>query len=134
MVKACTSEDALVAELSSAGGKLVVVDFWATWCGPCMGFAPTFDAMAAEYQGRDEPVIFLKVEDKAADCHQARGIRALPTFQLYLKGSKVAEVSGRALAECILRSVQSFLLKLPLTPYPSPRHRRRGSQSTRTYR
>ena len=94
MVKAISSEDDLVRELSAAGGRLVVVDFWAKWCGPCMAFAPVFDAIAAEYAGRDEPVVFLKVEDTAADCHQARGIRALPTFQLYLKGAKVDEVRG----------------------------------------
>ena len=93
MVKSVTSEEDLVAQLSSAGGRLVVIDFWAQWCGPCVAFAPTFDAIAADYASRDEPVVFLKCEDKAADAHQARGIRALPTFQFYLKGVKVDEVS-----------------------------------------
>ena len=47
----------LESRLSSAGGKLVVVDFYAAWCGPCKAIAPQIEAMNA---GMDD-VVFLKV-------------------------------------------------------------------------
>ena len=72
---------------------LNVVDFWAGWCGPCMRFAPTFDAMSRSpaYEGR---VRFFKVEDVVlkAEGSDPFGIRSLPTFILFLNGKEVARV------------------------------------------
>ncbi|KAG8462002.1 hypothetical protein KFE25_014021 [Diacronema lutheri] len=78
--------------LKEAGDKLVIVDFTATWCGPCKMIGPVFDKLAAEYGDR---AVFLKVDvdensDTAADC----GIRAMPTFQFYKSGGKLAEFAG----------------------------------------
>ncbi|KJE91856.1 thioredoxin [Capsaspora owczarzaki ATCC 30864] len=73
------------------GDKLVIVDFYATWCGPCKMIAPQIEKLAAENTG----ITFLKVdvdelEDVAASC----SISAMPTFQAFRKGSKVGEVIG----------------------------------------
>merc|ERR1712196_432837 len=92
------------AALKDAGGKLVVVDFTATWCGPCQRIAPVFAKMAEEMPD----VVFVKVdvdenEETAGEC----GIQAMPTFQFYKEGAKVHEFSG-ASEEKIREAIAKF--------------------------
>ncbi|KAI6135560.1 thioredoxin-domain-containing protein [Pisolithus sp. B1] len=79
-----TSVPQLETLLSASDDKLTVIDFHATWCGPCHAIAPTFEALAKEYPN----VNFLKCDvDAAKDVASAYGVRAMPTF-VFLKGSK----------------------------------------------
>ena len=69
----------------------VLVDFTASWCGPCKKIGPYFEELATKYPD----VIFVKIDvddldDVAAEC----GISAMPTFQLYSNGVKVQEMTG----------------------------------------
>ena len=74
-----------------AKDKLTVVDFTASWCGPCQRIAPVFAKMAEEMPD----VEFVKVDvDENEETAQACGIRAMPTFQFYKAGNKVDEFSG----------------------------------------
>jgi thioredoxin 1 len=66
----------------------VLVDFWASWCGPCRALAPTIEAIAAQYAGKLK-VGKLNVEENG-DVPMRYSITALPTL-LILKGGKVAE-------------------------------------------
>jgi thioredoxin-like negative regulator of GroEL len=57
----------------------VIVDFWASYCGPCMQFKPTYEAAARA--NKNKQVVFCAVEtDKVRDCAQANNIRSIPTF------------------------------------------------------
>ena len=56
-VKVVADDSQFQSELSSAGSKLVVVDFTASWCGPCKRIAPFYDELSAKYS----KAIFLKV-------------------------------------------------------------------------
>lgn len=63
----------------------VVVDFWASYCGPCMQFKPTYEGAA---QGnKNTKIVFCAVEtDKVRDAASANNIQSIPTFMFYLGG------------------------------------------------
>ena len=85
-------------ELKEAGEKLVVVDFHATWCGPCKKMAPAIEKLAAVLKGR---CVFLKVDvDENEQTAQGCGVQAMPTFVFFRKARPVGEkVQGADLAK-----------------------------------
>jgi len=83
-----TLEDvnSLVLRAGSAG-QLVVIDFTATWCGPCQMIAPIFKEMSNTY----DDVVFLKVDvDENAETAANYNVSAMPTF-IFIKGGVVVE-------------------------------------------
>ncbi|KAL4423311.1 hypothetical protein ABPG77_006106 [Micractinium sp. CCAP 211/92] len=76
---------------SHHGHKTVIVDFTATWCGPCRMIGPVFEQLSTEY----ESIVFLKVDvDEVEQVAAACGISAMPTFQVWQGGKKVDELVG----------------------------------------
>lgn len=70
----------------------VVVDFWATWCGPCIGMAPHYERVAGEMEPNYR---FLKVDTDANPELSARyRIQAIPTLMLFKGGKLVAQRPG----------------------------------------
>ena len=69
-----------------ATDSLMLVDFWATWCGPCRMLGPVIEELAEDYEGKD--VIIGKVDvDENMELAQQYGIMGVPTV-LLLKGGK----------------------------------------------
>lgn len=78
--------------LKTSGRKLVVVDFHATWCGPCHAIAPYYEQLSRQYTGRAR---FLKVDvDAAEDVARHCSVSAMPTFHMYVQGKLVSDFSG----------------------------------------
>lgn len=70
----------------------VVVDCWASWCGPCMRFAPVFEEAAAKLEPK---VRLAKLDTDANQTTAARlGIRSIPTLILFKGGKEAARISG----------------------------------------
>lgn len=72
--------------------RIVVVDFWAIWCGPCMTFAPVFERLQAEYS---KNFIFVKVNvDEVGSIAQRYRITGIPTTLFLRGGSIIHKVVG----------------------------------------
>ena len=78
--------------LDASRDQLVVVDFWATWCGPCRSMAPHLDTIADEYDGK---VRIVKVDaDRNQKCMITYGIKNLPTLLVFKDGEVVDKLVG----------------------------------------
>ncbi|XP_070598544.1 thioredoxin domain-containing protein 2-like [Erythrolamprus reginae] len=78
-------------QLDTAGGNLIVVDFSATWCGPCKMIKPFYHSMSEKYPD----VIFIEIDvDDAQDVASHCDVKCMPTFQFYKNSEKVHEFSG----------------------------------------
>ena len=85
-----------------ADNNLVLVDFWATWCGPCRSFAPVFDKASEKHSD----IVFGKVDiDENASLAGAAGVSSVPTLMAFKEGvlvySEAGALGGAALQDFI---------------------------------
>jgi thioredoxin 1 len=85
------TDTTFAAEVDQAQG-LVLVDFWATWCGPCLMIAPYLDQMAQKHAGK------LKVAKLDVDANQQTAmrfnVRSIPTMMFFKDGKHVDTLVG----------------------------------------
>lgn len=73
-------------------GELVMVDFFAEWCGPCKMLAPALEELGSEMEGRAR---ILKVDvDRSPDLAQKYGISGVPTVMIFKNGTAVEKMVG----------------------------------------
>ena len=85
-----------IADANRAGlmaeGKPMILDFWATWCGPCQMVGPMIDELAEEFNGK---IIVGKVNvDENSDLPSQYGIRNIPTILFFKGGELVSKLVG----------------------------------------
>ena len=86
---------------------VVLVDFWAEWCGPCRRLAPTVEALAGEYDGR-ATVAKLNVDENPSVPSRFM-IRGIPTLLLFKNGELAETMVGLAAKEDIAKLIEKHL-------------------------
>ncbi len=86
---------------------LVLVDFWAVWCGPCRMIAPTIEELAGEYKGKLK-VVKLNT-DENPDIASRYKIMGIPTIIFFKNGEKVDQMVGAVPKPQIKSKIDSFL-------------------------
>ncbi len=90
------------------GGQPVIIDFWATWCGPCRMISPIVDEIATEYEGK---VVVAKCNvDESSTVPGQFGIRNIPTILFFKDGKMVDKTVGAVSKKDIIAKIENSLL------------------------
>lgn len=92
MVHKVKHQEDLEEQFKAAGDKVVVIDFFAVWCGPCKGISPTLEKFSQTYAAN---IVVLKVDvDECEEVAAFYNISSMPTFIFWKNGEILEQFSG----------------------------------------
>jgi putative thioredoxin len=99
--------------------KLVILDFWAEWCGPCKQLTPVLEKVAAEYADKGVVLAKVNVDEEQFIAAQFQ-VRSIPTVYAMFQGQPVADLTGARTESQLKQYLDQILAKVPVQAGDEP--------------
>jgi len=94
--------------------KLVIVDFWAEWCGPCKALAPMLEKVCAEYAAKGVKLVKLNVDEEQFIAAQFQ-VKSIPAVYAVFQGQPVADLSPARTESQLKQALDQILAQIPVS-------------------
>ncbi len=99
--------------------NLVILDFWAEWCGPCKQLTPVLEKVAAEYADKGVVLAKVNVDENKFIASQFQ-VRSIPTVYAMFQGQPVADLTAARTEPQLKQMIDQLLANLPITVTDAP--------------